>query len=122
MELLRAATWRAARSGLAGELVDPATLRPTSATELLARLVAKLRPELEDAGDWETVSGLAAELAASGGSATRQRAALRRAGSMEDVVDLLLTETARYVRTAGRCQPAGGDVRAARRLSERADR
>ena len=93
VELLRAATWRAARSGLASELVDPATLRPTSATELLARLVAKLRPELEAAGDWETVSGLAAELAASGGSATRQRAALRRAGSMEDVVDLLLTET-----------------------------
>src|SRR5918998_609244 len=46
-ELLRAATWRAARSGLEGDLVDPARWELVSPAHLLTKLVASLRPHLE---------------------------------------------------------------------------
>ena len=93
-ELLRTAIWRAARSGLEGKLVDLRAMRPVAAPELLMQLVSRLRPELEDAGDWPYVWSHAQELAVSCSSAARQRHALNRAGSMHDVVDLILAETA----------------------------
>jgi len=43
-ELLEAATWRAAQSGLEGNLVDPATATPVPAHQLIRRLLAELRP------------------------------------------------------------------------------
>ena len=58
-ELLEAATWRAAQSGLEGDLVDPATAAPVPAHQLIAELLAELRPTLESTGDWELVAGLA---------------------------------------------------------------
>ncbi|MBA9003961.1 carboxylate--amine ligase/circularly permuted type 2 ATP-grasp protein [Thermomonospora cellulosilytica] len=90
--LVRAATWRAARSGLGGELVDPATGEPQPAGELVRALVEGLRPQLEGTGDWELVSELAEAALARGDSATRQRAAFA-AGGMDAVVELLLAET-----------------------------
>ena len=40
-ELLEAATWRAAQSGLEGNLVDPATATPVPAHQLIRRLLAR---------------------------------------------------------------------------------
>ena len=45
-ELLRAATWRAARSGLTGDLVSPLTGTPLPAADVVAQLVDHVRPAL----------------------------------------------------------------------------
>ncbi|HET9116741.1 MAG TPA: glutamate--cysteine ligase, partial [Pseudonocardiaceae bacterium] len=95
-ELLRAATWRAARSGLEGDLVDlthPSgpTLVPPSL--LVERLVNDLRPELDAFGDWKQVHELAQRALAAGSSAARQRRMYGRRGELTDVVDGLLAHT-----------------------------
>ncbi|NKW16495.1 hypothetical protein GS939_26250 [Rhodococcus hoagii] len=58
--LVRAAMWRAARSGLEGELVDVEAIAPRPAPHVVDGLIGSLRPQLESAGDWDVVSGLAA--------------------------------------------------------------
>ncbi|MBG0830661.1 glutamate--cysteine ligase [Planomonospora sp. ID67723] len=109
-ELVRAATWRAARSGLEGELVDPEEGTPRPAAEVVRRLVNGLRPELEASGDWELVTALAREALARGSSSARQRKAFTRNGRLTDVVDLLLAETRSEV---WRPETAGTGTRAA---------
>ena len=91
-ELLEAATWRAAQSGLEGNLVDPVTATPAPAHQLIRQLLAELRPALESTGDWELAAGLTDSALARGSSAARQRAAYAR-GGLQKVVDTLLTET-----------------------------
>ncbi|GGL37874.1 carboxylate-amine ligase [Planomonospora parontospora] len=93
LEVVRAATWQAARSGLEGELVDPVERVPAPAAEVVRRMVEGLRPQLEAAGDRELVTSLAEEALARGSSAARQRAAFARNGRLADVVDLVLAET-----------------------------
>lgn len=95
-ELLRAATWRAARSGLEGDLVnceDPSgpTLVPPSL--LVERLINELRPELEAFGDWKQVCELSQRALAAGSSAAGQRRMFGRRGRLTDVVDDLLAQT-----------------------------
>ncbi|MEV4460539.1 glutamate--cysteine ligase [Microbispora sp. NPDC049633] len=92
-ELVRAASWRAARSGLDGELVDPVEGVPGPAREVIGRMLEGLRPQLEESGDWALVSSLAERALTDGGSAARQREAFRHGGRLTDVVDLLLAET-----------------------------
>jgi glutamate---cysteine ligase / carboxylate-amine ligase len=91
-ELLEAATWRAARSGLEGNLVDPATATPVPARQHIGQLLAELRPALESTGDGELVTGLIRLALARGSSAARQRAACA-SGGFQDVVDTLAAET-----------------------------
>ncbi len=95
-ELLRAATWRAARSGLEGDLVDLAnpsgpTLVPPSL--LVERLISELRPQLDASGDWKQVLELSQRALAVGSSAARQRRMFGRRGELTDVVDGLLAQT-----------------------------
>ncbi|WP_238014972.1 glutamate--cysteine ligase [Dactylosporangium sp. AC04546] len=71
--LLRAATWRAARSGLSGHLVDPATRTAVPAGVRIDALLTHLRPALEARGEWETAVDLLTDLRSRGTSATRQR-------------------------------------------------
>ena len=92
--LCRAATWRAARSGLEGELVDVQQPVSRPATAVVSAFVESLRPQLEEFGDWAKVSGLARHVLVAGTSAARQRRALRRRGRLTDVVDQLVAETA----------------------------
>ena len=91
-ELVEAGTWRAARSGLEGDLVDPATATAVPAGRLIRRLLADLRPALEACDDWEQVAELAEDALGRGSSAARQRAAYAR-GGFEGVVDALLKDT-----------------------------
>jgi carboxylate-amine ligase len=91
-ELLEAATWRAAQSGLEGNLVDPATATPVPAHQLIRRLLAELRLTLESVGDWELVAELTESALARGSSAARQRAACA-SGGLQEVVDTLVAET-----------------------------
>jgi glutamate---cysteine ligase / carboxylate-amine ligase len=90
----RAALWRAARSGLEGELVDVSGPVSRPASEVVSELVASLRPQLEQTGDWDTVSELSRQALIVGTSSARQRRALRRRGRLTDVVDQLIAETA----------------------------
>jgi carboxylate-amine ligase len=104
--LERAAMWRAARSGLEGELVDLAAPRAVPAAVLVRSVVTELRPELETHGDWDAVRELSEQALARGSSAGRQRAALERRGRVTDVVDLILAET------RGESAPSWDDGRA----------
>ncbi|CAO5256199.1 carboxylate--amine ligase/circularly permuted type 2 ATP-grasp protein [Frankia sp. AgKG'84/4] len=92
-ELLRAATWRAARSGLEGDLVDILGAGPVPARAMLRRLLEEVRPQLEQLDDWELVDNLAEQAAGRGSSAQRQRRAFARRGLLTDVADLILAET-----------------------------
>ena len=93
-ELLRAATWRAARYGLDGDLLDAAAGRTGTAAEVVGDLLAYVRPALEEAGEWEEIAGLVERTMASGTGAARQRRAFAAAGRLEDVVDAVIAETA----------------------------
>ncbi|MFI2376981.1 glutamate--cysteine ligase [Streptomyces sp. NPDC018964] len=91
-EWLRAATWRAARSGLEDRLVDPGTRRATPAPMVLRGMLHRLRPALEASGDFATVRTLLEEALATGSAAHR----LRRAARDEDLlagIDTLVAET-----------------------------
>lgn len=91
----RSAMWRAARSGTAGLLPRGLPdMTPVPASEAVASLLERLRPALEEAGDWETVEELARASLARGTSADRQRARHAQRGSLVDVVALLVAETA----------------------------
>ncbi|SFY49707.1 carboxylate-amine ligase [Streptomyces sp. F-1] len=100
-EWLRAASWRAARSGLEGVLVDPVTRRAAPAHGVLRDMTARLRPALEASGDWENVHELLGRALADGSAAHR----LRQAAGRDDLlasVDLLIAET------RGAAGPRGG--------------
>jgi carboxylate-amine ligase len=86
-EMLRLAAWRAGRSGLEGDLLDPGTWRPAPAADVLGRLVEHVRPALEEAGDLRTVRELLAAVLARGTGARRQREVHERTGSLTAVVN-----------------------------------
>jgi carboxylate-amine ligase len=94
-ELLRAAKWRAARHGLAADLVDVLGGLARPATEMVERFLAAVRPGLEAAGDLEEVTELVRATITRGTGAARQREAFQRAGDLKSVVDLVISETAR---------------------------
>ena len=90
----RAGLWRAARSGLAGVLLDDGRHpEPLPAAEAVDRLVNRLQPQLSELGDWDEVKELASSTLARGNSADRQRAAYAERGRLHDVVDLVVLET-----------------------------
>jgi len=94
-ELLRAAHWRASRHGLDEDLIDVEAGRAVPAREMIEKMLRFARPALEEAGDWEEVSEIVYETLEHGNGATRQRQAYERAGNLEDVIDMLIEETAR---------------------------
>lgn len=93
-ELLRVATWRAARSGLTGDLVDLTRGHPVAAAELVTSMLEELRPALAAHGDEAEVERLLGSVRRRGTGAERQRAAYRRRQSLADVIELILAETA----------------------------
>ncbi|GIJ22920.1 carboxylate-amine ligase [Micromonospora lutea] len=92
-ELLRLAYWRAARDGLDGELLDLSTGQLVPAAAMVTKLVASLRPVLEQLGDGELLAGWLRRLLALGSGAHRQRTAGRRGDRPADVVDYLIANT-----------------------------
>jgi glutamate---cysteine ligase / carboxylate-amine ligase len=92
--LHRAAMWQAARGGLTRNLVDAAPHpRPRPAADVVHELLDRLRPQLEELGDWDTVAELAETTLARGNSADRQRAAYAETGDLADVMRLVVEET-----------------------------
>lgn len=84
-ELLRLASWRAGRSGLDGDLVNPAG-RPAPAAQVIRALVDHVRPVLDEYGDWEVIEDLVATVLSRGNGATAQRRIYRTSGELADVV------------------------------------
>jgi len=105
-ELLRAARWRASRFGLADRLVGPASgdLRP--AATVVDQLLAYVRSGLEQAGDWEEVTTLVAEMLRTGSSAQRQQRVFADGADLSGVVDHLVRETANLQGGSGWAQGA----------------
>lgn len=85
-EILRLAAWRAARSGLIGDLVHPLTGRPSPAGDVLDALLDTVRPALCDAGDEERVADGVREVLRRGTGAEFQRAVHRSTGDPAAVV------------------------------------
>jgi carboxylate-amine ligase len=92
-ELVRAATWRAARDGLSDKLVHPETGRLVRAREAVDALVRHVAVALDAAGDRGDVDRLLADLASRGAGSARQRSVFEANGTLEAVVDDLLERT-----------------------------
>ena len=91
--LQRAAMWRAARSGLEGELVDFRGPKSVPAAVALRAMYDELGPELDAQADRELVGQLLEAALERRSASARQRDALRRRERFSDVVDLILAET-----------------------------
>jgi glutamate---cysteine ligase / carboxylate-amine ligase len=92
-DLLRAATWRASRYGLAGTLVNPHTWELAPAREVFDALRTHVEPALRDAGDWEWTADAFDRLMAQGTGSARQRSAYEASGSVDGVVRDLIART-----------------------------
>jgi carboxylate-amine ligase len=116
VELLRAAAWRAARSGLGADLVDVRRARPGPAWTLIDQLLANVRPAMRGTGDEDTVLSALAEIRERGNGAVLQRAAYARRNALADVITAAVERTA-DCRTQPRRVPASevGSVSPGRR-------
>ncbi|WP_239579386.1 carboxylate-amine ligase [Microlunatus panaciterrae] len=85
-QLVRMAAWRAGRSSIDAELLDPRTSQPRPAKEVIADLLDHVRPALHEAGDETWVEAAVARVLEHGTGAHRQRAVFERSGSLVDVV------------------------------------
>lgn len=86
VEVLRLAHWRAARSGLADQLLSPRTWRPTPAGAVVDDLLGQLGAALRDTGDEGLVNDEIARLRRRGTGADVQRATYDRTGDWAAVV------------------------------------
>ncbi|GIG39935.1 carboxylate-amine ligase [Cellulomonas phragmiteti] len=92
VEPLRAATWRAGRSGLSGDLLVPPALTPVPARDAVAALLDHVRPALTDSGDLASVQDLLGRLWQRGTGADEQRAWARE-GGLPGVVEQAVAAT-----------------------------
>jgi glutamate---cysteine ligase / carboxylate-amine ligase len=92
-DLLRAASFRASRYGLAGTLVNPHTWQLAPAREVFEALRTHVEPALRDAGDWEWTGDAFDRLMAQGTGSARQRSAYEASGSVAGVVEDLIART-----------------------------
>lgn len=93
-ELLQLASWRASRSGLDDELLDPLTFKPVPAATVIGSLLDHVRPALEDAGDYAFAREQADAVLTRGNGAQVQRAVYRRSDQLMDVVREVIDATA----------------------------
>lgn len=91
-EMLRAARWRAARHGIAGQLFDPLLGTLVDARLAVRRLLAELEADLRDHDEWAEVDDLVGRLFSRGTSAMRQRATWRRTGDPRQVAEAIIRE------------------------------
>lgn len=91
-EWLRAAAWRASRSGLEGSLVDPETRHEAPAAQVVRGLLERVRPQLRAAGDWQTVRTLAEQALADGTAARWMRRTAEEEG-LRACTDRVVAET-----------------------------
>ena len=93
-ELLRAASWRAARYGVDGSLIDLAGGRSAPGRELVAAFLQFIAPGLEEHGDRTEIESLVNRTLAEGTGATRQRRAYAVRDSFPDVMGMIVHASA----------------------------
>jgi carboxylate-amine ligase len=93
VSMLRMAAWHAARSGLDHDLLDPVTMRPRPAADVLRALLEHTGEALADSGDGALVEEAVAELLRRGNGAREQRLLLERTGSLGKVVRACVRHT-----------------------------
>ena len=93
-EILRLAAWRASRSGLDDDLVNPLTGRPEPARAVTKALFEHVRDALEEAGDTGTVTELLTAVLTRGNGATFQRQAYHD-GTLSRMVESAAALTSR---------------------------
>jgi carboxylate-amine ligase len=86
IDLLRAATWRAARSGMSGDLVDLVEAQPAGAWNQVDKLVDHVAVALQMSGDAGVVDTALRDIQDRGTGADEQRTSYARWGHMRDVV------------------------------------
>jgi carboxylate-amine ligase len=95
-EILRLGAWRASRSGLDEDLLNPLTGRPQPARAVSNALLGHVRDALDEAGDTGTVTELLrAVLARGNGSAFQRNAYADADGNLSRVVDGAAAATTR---------------------------
>ncbi|MCM6772323.1 glutamate--cysteine ligase [Nocardia sp. CDC159] len=92
-ELLHAAYWRAAHTGLTADLLDPLDARVAPARVLLGELVDEIAPALDRLGESERVNRSLTTVFAHGNGAIRQVRAFRRRHRTEDVIAAMAEAT-----------------------------
>lgn len=92
-DLLRAASWRAARYGLASTLVNPRTMALAPVRDVFDALRTHTEESLRATDDWDWTADAFERLLAQGTGAARQRAAFEATGSVEGVVQDLISRT-----------------------------
>jgi len=93
-ELLRGAAWRAAHSGMSGELVDLTAGQPVPAWTLVHRMVDRISPALKASGDLDAVEAGLERIHQRGTGADLQRASFARRQRLADVVQDAVALTA----------------------------
>jgi carboxylate-amine ligase len=106
-EILRAAKWRAARFGLDEDLIDTQEGRAVPARALIEKLLAHVRPALEEQAEWDEVSSLVRDVMKRGTGSTRQREVYAQSGNLEGVVDFIVAETAKGTEVSQRRVASG---------------
>lgn len=91
--VLRMATWRASRSGLAGDLLDPLHGTPFPAAQVIAALIDHVGEVLADQGDHVVVADLLAGLLERGSGADQQRGWVSTEGDLGSMVRRLAAVT-----------------------------
>ncbi|MGY4996333.1 glutamate--cysteine ligase 2 [Streptomyces sp. 900105245] len=86
VSLLRLADWYAARFGLEGDLLDPLTLVPKPAEQVVRSLLEHCGDALAGSGDADRADGAVRDLLRNGNGAREQRRLLARTDSLRDVV------------------------------------
>ncbi|SOX53328.1 glutamate--cysteine ligase [Mycobacterium ahvazicum] len=92
---MRAAYWKAAHDGLSGHLLDPANQhRAVPARQQLDALLQRVRPALEDLGEYDRATAELERILTQGNGAMRQRKIWQQRGDMMDVIDDAAAATA----------------------------
>jgi len=92
-DLLRAASWRAAKVGLSDDLVHPVEGRLVPPRQVFGAALAYARAALEEAGDLDTVAEGFERLVSRGNGATRQHRVRETGGDLRRVVEDLARRT-----------------------------
>lgn len=93
--LLRSWTWQASRSGIAGELIDPATGAPAPAGDVMIRLLHVVGPVLAEYGEQTAVDAGVAQILRDGTGSQYQREVYAERHSLGDVMTAALAATHR---------------------------
>ena len=87
-ELLRAASWKAARTAVRGDLIDPRNGVAVPAQDYFDALLTRLSPDLSESGDLHDIEEGIHRIMQIGTGADRQKAAAGDSSDLEAVVDL----------------------------------